>query len=183
MNIMADDPRTLSLEQTRKFRNLKILVLFLQSEKKFGRYCFYGCYCLPEGSHNIAAGGYGKLGFRKNAFFRGRAQLWGQKCPKSPKMGGIYNNNRILSSIKTRKSRSTGLTKLASTSNSATNALLMNMRLTIPTKAGLAKVVLLSIFQTIMTIKILTIKIDFNPEVQQSGANVTQSSVIRSSKP
>lgn len=74
MNIMADDPRTLSLEQTRKFRNLKILVLFLQSEKKFGRYCFYGCYCLPEGSHNIAAGGYGKLGFRKASFFRGKAQ-------------------------------------------------------------------------------------------------------------
>lgn len=61
MNIMADDPRTLSLEQTRKFRNLKILVLWLQKEQKFGRYCFYGCYCLPEGSHNIAAGGYGKL--------------------------------------------------------------------------------------------------------------------------
>ena len=60
MNIMADDPRTLSLEQTRKFRNLKILVLWLQKEQKFGRYCFYGCYCLPEGSHNIAAGGYGK---------------------------------------------------------------------------------------------------------------------------
>ena len=93
-------------------------------------------------------------------------------------MGGIYNNNRILSSIKTRKSRSTGSTKLASTSNSATNVLLMNMRLTIPTKAGLAKVILLSILQTIMTIKI-----DFNPAVQQSGANVTRSSVIRSSKP
>jgi hypothetical protein len=46
--------------QTRKFRNLKLLVLWLQSEQKFGKYCYYGCYCLPEGSHNIAAGGYGK---------------------------------------------------------------------------------------------------------------------------
>lgn len=46
--------------QLRKFRQLKISVLYLQKEKKFGRYCYYGCYCLPEGSHNIAAGGYGK---------------------------------------------------------------------------------------------------------------------------
>ena len=52
--------RNLSDLQIRKFRNLKILVLWLQKEQKFGRYCFYGCYCLPEGSHNIAAGGYGK---------------------------------------------------------------------------------------------------------------------------
>jgi len=45
--------------QVRKFRTLKIAVLWLQNEQKFGRYCYYGCYCLPEGSHNIAAGGYG----------------------------------------------------------------------------------------------------------------------------
>merc|ERR1712228_782300 len=43
-----------------KFRQLKIVVLWLQQEQKFGRYCFYGCYCLPEGSHDIASGGYGK---------------------------------------------------------------------------------------------------------------------------
>lgn len=48
-----------SAVELRKFRNLKILVLWLQNEQKFGRYCYYGCYCLPEGSHNIAAGGYG----------------------------------------------------------------------------------------------------------------------------
>ena len=46
--------------ELRKFRNLKILVLHLQQEQKFGRYCYYGCYCLPEGSHDIASGGYGK---------------------------------------------------------------------------------------------------------------------------
>ena len=46
--------------EMRKFRNLKILVLWLQKEQKFGRYCYYGCHCLPEGSHNIAQGGYGK---------------------------------------------------------------------------------------------------------------------------
>merc|ERR1712035_21530 len=44
----------------RKFRQLKIVVLWLQQEQLFGRYCYYGCYCLPEGSHDIAAGGYGK---------------------------------------------------------------------------------------------------------------------------
>lgn len=46
--------------QERKFRNLKVLVLWLQIADQFGRYCYYGCYCLPEGSHNIAAGGYGQ---------------------------------------------------------------------------------------------------------------------------
>lgn len=52
--------RISSEAEVRKFRQLKIVVLFLQKEQKFGRYCYYGCYCLPEGSHNIAAGGYGK---------------------------------------------------------------------------------------------------------------------------
>ena len=47
-------------EQVRKFRQLKIIVLWLQKSKQFGKYCYYGCYCLPEGSHNIAAGGYGR---------------------------------------------------------------------------------------------------------------------------
>ena len=47
-------------EQVRKFRHLKIIVLWLQKSKQFGKYCYYGCYCLPEGSHNIAAGGYGR---------------------------------------------------------------------------------------------------------------------------
>ena len=50
--------RTTAVEE-RKFRNLKILVLFLQSEKKFGKYCYYGCHCLPEGSHDLAQGGFG----------------------------------------------------------------------------------------------------------------------------
>ena len=59
MDMMGVD-RISTDEQTRKFRNLKILVLYLQKEKKFGRYCYYGCYCLPEGSHDIASGGYGK---------------------------------------------------------------------------------------------------------------------------
>ena len=59
MGINGQD-RFLSPGQTRKFRNLKVLVLWLQIADQFGRYCYYGCYCLPEGSHNIAAGGYGK---------------------------------------------------------------------------------------------------------------------------
>jgi hypothetical protein len=58
--LLGPGMRDLSDMQTRKFRNLKILVLWLQEEKMFGRYCYYGCYCLPEGSHNIAAGGYGR---------------------------------------------------------------------------------------------------------------------------
>jgi len=57
--LMGTD-RTASEIQVRKFRHLKLLVLHLQEEQKFGRYCYYGCYCLPEGSHDISTGGYGK---------------------------------------------------------------------------------------------------------------------------
>ena len=59
MDMMGVD-RIATEQQTRKFRNLKILVLWLQKDQRFGRFCYYGCYCLPEGSHDIAAGGYGK---------------------------------------------------------------------------------------------------------------------------
>lgn len=59
MSFMGVD-RIANEVELRKFRQLKIVVLWLQKEQKFGRYCYYGCYCLPEGSHNIAAGGYGK---------------------------------------------------------------------------------------------------------------------------
>merc|ERR1712037_111477 len=65
MNLMGTDGERFLSEpasemDVRKFRQLKIIVLWLQQEKKFGRYCYYGCYCLPEGSHNIASGGYGR---------------------------------------------------------------------------------------------------------------------------
>ena len=59
MQFMGVD-RVVNEIELRKFRQLKISVLWLQKEQKVGRYCYYGCYCLPEGSHNIAAGGYGK---------------------------------------------------------------------------------------------------------------------------
>merc|ERR1719361_2940656 len=59
MNLMGGVDRFTNPFETRRFRQLKIIVLWLQKEQKFGRYCYYGCYCLPEGSHNIAAGGYG----------------------------------------------------------------------------------------------------------------------------
>merc|ERR1712176_362598 len=49
-----------TIAEQRKFRNLKILVIWLQKGGKFGRYCYYGCHCLPEGSHDLANGGYGK---------------------------------------------------------------------------------------------------------------------------
>lgn len=53
-------PRTKYQTGARKFRQLKILVLWLQQEQRFGRYCYYGCYCLPEGAHNLSGGGYGE---------------------------------------------------------------------------------------------------------------------------
>ena len=56
MKLMNVDDRTLTDEQERKFRNLKVIVLWLQVGNQFGKYCYYGCYCLPEGSHDIAHG-------------------------------------------------------------------------------------------------------------------------------
>ena len=44
----------------RKFRQLKLMVIFLQKEPGFGKYCYYGCYCLPEGAHDLSGGGYGE---------------------------------------------------------------------------------------------------------------------------
>lgn len=47
-----------SLDQLRRFKNLKAMVMTLQpaSVTVFGRYCYYGCWCLPQGQHNLASG-------------------------------------------------------------------------------------------------------------------------------
>ena len=39
-----------------RFLQLKYAVLFLQNEKAFGKFCFYGCWCLPRGAADIGAG-------------------------------------------------------------------------------------------------------------------------------
>lgn len=52
--------RNMDERQVRKFRGLKILTLWLLKEAHFGKFCYYGCFCLPEGSHDIADGGYGR---------------------------------------------------------------------------------------------------------------------------
>ena len=39
-----------------RFLQLKYAVLFLQSEKAFGKYCFYGCWCLPRGPLELGSG-------------------------------------------------------------------------------------------------------------------------------
>jgi hypothetical protein len=36
------------------------LVLFLQKNPRFGNYCYYGCHCLPEGSHELGKKTFGK---------------------------------------------------------------------------------------------------------------------------
>lgn len=35
------------LNKFRRFKAFKNAVMWLQNEKKFGKYCYYGCYCLP----------------------------------------------------------------------------------------------------------------------------------------
>lgn len=44
----------------RKLKQLKVLILWLQPEHRFARYCFYGCWCLPDNDHKLYTVGYGK---------------------------------------------------------------------------------------------------------------------------
>lgn len=48
-------------DKIRRFKNLKAMVMSMQPTNVtvFGRYCYYGCWCLPNGQHNLAAG-YGQ---------------------------------------------------------------------------------------------------------------------------
>lgn len=39
-----------------KFLQLKYSILYLQQKKVFGKYCFYGCWCLPRGAAQIGIG-------------------------------------------------------------------------------------------------------------------------------
>jgi len=48
--------------QIRKYRTLKIAVIWLQDKQRkhqFSRYEYYGCYCLQQGSQEIGVLGYG----------------------------------------------------------------------------------------------------------------------------
>jgi len=56
------DPDALqTLRNYRRFQQLKTLALWLQREPRFGKYCYYGCYCLDwihrlEDPENVPAG-------------------------------------------------------------------------------------------------------------------------------
>lgn len=60
----AQNPRSpaqtvaVAAQSLRKFRNLKAMVMILQPANvtTFGRYCYYGCWCLPAGQHNLSSG-------------------------------------------------------------------------------------------------------------------------------
>lgn len=55
-------PKIKYVTPAKKFRHLKLMILWLQKPsigQEFGRYCYYGCHCLPEGNHNLNGGGYG----------------------------------------------------------------------------------------------------------------------------
>merc|ERR1719219_3329905 len=46
-----------STQMMKRFVELKQLVSWLQpKDKRISRYCFYGCWCLPEGAHSFVAG-------------------------------------------------------------------------------------------------------------------------------
>lgn len=56
-------PEGFSLEagqSLRRLKQLKALILWLQPEHRFARYCFYGCWCLPDADHKLNSAGYGK---------------------------------------------------------------------------------------------------------------------------
>lgn len=44
----------------RKLKQLKLLVLWLQPEHRFARYCYYGCWCLPDEDHADYVPRFGK---------------------------------------------------------------------------------------------------------------------------
>lgn len=46
--------------EAKKLKQLKVLILWLQPEHRFARYCFYGCWCLPDAEHKLFTVGYGK---------------------------------------------------------------------------------------------------------------------------
>ena len=43
----------------RRLRDLKSMILHLQPEHRFGRYCYYGCWCLPDPAHSLETPGKG----------------------------------------------------------------------------------------------------------------------------
>ena len=44
----------------RRLKQLKALILHLQPAHHFARYCFYGCWCLPDADHTIEGNGVGQ---------------------------------------------------------------------------------------------------------------------------
>ena len=53
----SSDP---TLENLRRLKQLKVLILHLQPAHHFARYCYYGCWCLPDATHDLHATGMGK---------------------------------------------------------------------------------------------------------------------------
>lgn len=46
-----------SMDGLKRFVELKQLVSWMQpKDKRISRYCFYGCWCLPEGAHSFVSG-------------------------------------------------------------------------------------------------------------------------------
>lgn len=44
----------------RRLKQLKALILHLQPAHHFARYCFYGCWCLPDAEHTVEGVGFGQ---------------------------------------------------------------------------------------------------------------------------
>lgn len=40
----------------RRMKELKKVVLWLQHDPRFGQFCYYGCWCLPDGNHGFTKG-------------------------------------------------------------------------------------------------------------------------------
>jgi len=71
------DERTLAAEASlgglKRFAEFKQLVSWLQPvDKRITRYCFYGCWCLPEGAHGFVSG----TGLPVDLVDRACQQLW-----------------------------------------------------------------------------------------------------------
>lgn len=88
---LADQQEMLAMQQAalKRFTELKQLVAWMQpKDKRISRFCFYGCWCLPEGAHSFVAG----EGRPVDASDKACQQLWFCYTCAKQEFRGVFNN-------------------------------------------------------------------------------------------
>jgi len=60
LTLTNPNPRSQESDNFRKLKQMKLLILWLQPEHRFARYCYYGCWCLPDADHADFTPQYGQ---------------------------------------------------------------------------------------------------------------------------